>query len=174
LVQTGDLDAYRKLCERVLLQFGDTTEPAIAERMAKDCLMLPPLAANLAVLDRMANTAVRADPNDNLWPYFAFVKGLAEYRQGRYASALEWLRKAAAHEGVPARTAQTDAVMAMAEFQSGQTKTARALLTDGIRIAETKLSRPDRLDWSDGIIAQILLHEASRLIAQPPSSAPGK
>jgi tetratricopeptide (TPR) repeat protein len=174
LVQTGDLDAYRKLCERSLHQFGATTEPSIAERIAKDCMMLPPRAVDLGVLDRMANTAVQVDQNDSSWPYYAFVKGLAEYRQGHYPDALPWLRKAAAHEGVPARTAQADAVMAMAEFHSGQTNAARGFLTEGIKIAETKLAHNDRLDWNDTIIAQVLLHEANRLIVEASSATPGK
>jgi len=164
LVQTGDLGAYRKHCERVLSQFGETTDPAVAERMAKDCLMLPPPAASLDRLAKMADTAVAAGPTNSSWPYYEFVKGLAEYRLGHFAGALEWLRKVAAQEGVPARTAQARATIAMAEYQLGQTNAARAALAEGITIAKEKLTHPDRIDWNDQLIAQFLLREAQGLI----------
>jgi hypothetical protein len=100
-----------------------------------------------------------------------FVKGLAEYRQGHFAAAVEWLRKATAQEGVPARTAQADATLAMAECQLGQTNAAREALAQGIKIAETELARPGRIDWNDGLIAQFLLREAQGLITGTPAPA---
>jgi hypothetical protein len=163
LVQTGDLGAYRNHCERALKQFGATADPAVAERIAKDCLMLPPPAGSLARLAKMADVAVAAGPTDPSWPYYMFVKGLAEYRQGHFGGALEWLRKVAAQEGAPARTAQTYAVMAMAECQLGQTNAARTALAQGTKIVETELSKPGRIDWNDGLIAQFLLREAQAL-----------
>jgi serine/threonine protein kinase/Flp pilus assembly protein TadD len=171
LVQTGDLGAYRTVCERALSQFGATADPVVAERIAKDCLMLPPSADSLAGLAKMADIAVAAGPTNPSWPYYMFVKGLAEYRQGHFAAAVEWLRKATAQEGVPARTAQADATLAMAECQLGQTNAAREALAQGIKIAETELARPGRIDWNDGLIAQFLLREAQGLITGTPAPA---
>ena len=167
LVQTGDVEAYRSLCERALSQFEGTTDPTVAERLAKDCLMLPPPAGSLEQFAKLADKAVAAGPTNSSWPYYMFVKGLAEYRLGHSAGALEWLRKVAAQEGVPARTAQAQATMAMAEYQLGQTNAARTALAQGITIAETELATPGRLDWNDTIIAQTLLHEAQGLIGGP-------
>src|SRR4029077_1182327 len=82
LVQTDDLEGYRKLYKRMLDQFGQTADPVVAERIAKDCLVLPPPAADLERLAKMADTAVAAGPNDSSWPYYVVVKGLAEYRRG--------------------------------------------------------------------------------------------
>ena len=170
LVQVGDLASYRKHCERALSQFGDTTDHAVAERIAKDCLMLAPPGGSLERLAKMADTAVAAGPGDNSWPYYQFVKGLAEYRQGHFAGAMDWLQKVAAQEGVPARTAEADAILAMAHYQLGQTNAARAALADGIKLAETKLTRPDRIDWNDVLIAKFLLREANALIMGTASS----
>jgi serine/threonine protein kinase len=171
LLQTGDLAGYRAHRERVLSRFGETADPLIAERIAKDCLVLPPPAASREKLAKMADTAVAAGPGLKAWPYFEFVKGLAEYRLGHFTGALEWLRKVAADEGVPARTAQAYATQAMAEYQLGQTNAARATLANGVKIAETKLTQPGRIDWNDTIIAQILLREAGGLIAGAPAPA---
>jgi serine/threonine protein kinase len=171
LIQTGDVAAYRVNCERALSEFGETADPVVAERIAKDCLMIPPPAASLSKLAKMADTAVAAGPNDRAWPYYAFVKGLAEYRQGHFAGALEWLQKVPPDEGVPTRTAQAYATTAMAEYRLGQTNAARAALAQGIKIAETELVKPGRIDWNDGLIAQFLLHEAHGLIIGTPAPA---
>ena len=149
-------------------QFGATADPVVAERLTKDCLILPPPADSLARLAKMADIALTAGPANPSWPYYMFVKGLAEYRQWHIAGALEWLRNVSAQEGVPARSAQAYATMAMAEHQLGQTNAARAALTQGLKIAETELAKPGRIDWNDTIIAQSLLHEAQGLILGPP------
>ena len=71
---------------------------------------------------------------------------------------------------MPARTAEADAILAMAHYQLGQTNAARAALADGIKLAETKLTRPDRIDWNDVLIAKFLLREANALIMGTASS----
>jgi eukaryotic-like serine/threonine-protein kinase len=168
------LDGYRSHCERALRQFGQTTDPAIAERIAKDCLILPPPESSLSTLAKMADVAAAAGPKERAWPYYAFVKGLAEYRQGHFAAAIEWLRKVEPTGGVPARTTQLYATLAMAQFRSGQTDAARASLADAVKLAETKLTHP-RIDWSDELIARCLLREAQALIAPaPPPAADSK
>jgi len=154
-----------------LSEFGATTDPVVAERIAKDCLMLPPPVGSLDRIAKMADVAVAAGPANPSWPYYMFVKGLAEYRQGHFAGASEWQRKVAAQGGVPARTAQADATLAMAEYQLGQTNAAREALAQGITIAEGELAKPGRIDWNDGLIAQFLLREAQRLINGTPAPA---
>jgi eukaryotic-like serine/threonine-protein kinase len=171
LVQTGDLAAYRTLCERALSQFGETADPTGAEQIAKLCMMLPPPATSLKRLAKMADNAVAADSSSTASAHHEFVKGLAEYRQGHFAGALEWLRKAAAQEVAPARVAQADAALAMAEYQLGQTNVAREALAQGVKIADAELAKPGRIDWNDGLIAQFLLREAQGLIAGTPTPA---
>jgi tetratricopeptide (TPR) repeat protein len=163
------LEAYWTVCERALSQFEGTADPAVAEQIAKDCLILPPPAGSLERLAKMADIAVAAGPANPSWPSYMFVKGLAEYRQGHFAGALEWMRKVAAQEGVPARTAQAYATMALAEYQLGQTNAARTALAQGLKIPESELANPGRLDWNDAIIAHSLLREAQRLIMRPPN-----
>jgi serine/threonine protein kinase len=175
LLEAGDVPGYRKHCERALDQFAATSDPVTAERIAKDCLILVPPAACLEHIVKMADTALAAGSADPSWPYYEFVKGFAEYRQGHFAPAADWLQKILPLEDAPARTAQAHAILAMARFQTGQTNDARATLTDGIKLAESKLRNPGRLDWNDCLIAQTLLHEAADLITgATPSPSPGK
>src|SRR6266542_1787445 len=164
LALSGDQEAYRRLCGRMLRQFAGSSDPAIAERMAKDCLILPPSAADLETLGKMADTAVAAGPGHKSWNYFQFVKGLAEFRQGHFASAKEWLEKVAAHEGDPNRTVAAHMVLAMAQHQLKQNDEARATLAKGRKIADAKVTRVDGPQWNDQMTARLLMREAKTLI----------
>jgi serine/threonine protein kinase/Flp pilus assembly protein TadD len=168
LVQAGDLEAYRRHCERILRQFAGTSNPAVAERMAKDCLFVPPLASDFSAVRRMVDTAVAAGPNHPFWPYFQFVKGLAEYRQGRFDSAAEWLQKVLGRSGDIYRTVQAHMTLAMAQYQLKQTEAARVTMAKGLEIAETRFPKAGKagLDeqWHDWIIAHVLMREAKALI----------
>jgi serine/threonine protein kinase len=172
LIQVGDVDGYQKHRARVLAQFGQTDDPAIAERMAKDCLILPARDTELGTIAKMADIAATASPTNNDWPYHLFVKGLAEYRQGHFPQALNWLRKIQTDDSVPACVGQTYAVLAMTEYQSGDTNAARASLTQGIKTAEKKLKQLDRRDWTDELFAWFLLKEAAVLVTGQPVTLP--
>jgi serine/threonine protein kinase/tetratricopeptide (TPR) repeat protein len=169
LVQSGDLEGYRRHCARVVARFGGTNDPVIAERMAKDCLLLPKPGADLATESNWADTAVTVGTNHQYLAFFQFAKGLAEYRQGHFAGAIQWTEKVLAKTGrVPFRDVQACMVLAMAQYRSKQIDRARATFAKGVEIAETKLPRLDSgdlgYDWLDWIVAHALLREAKALI----------
>jgi serine/threonine protein kinase len=166
LVQTGDVDGYRNLREKVVKRFGDSADPTVAERMAKDCLILPPDPGSLAQLAKMADTAVGAGAAHNAWPYFQFVKGFAEYRQGRFLSALDWLQRVQAPENAPALEAERKLISAMAQFQAGQTNAARATLSEARSLASSRLTHLGQIYWNDQLIARCLLREAEGLMGE--------
>ena len=139
LVQSGDLDAYRRHCEQVVERFGKTDDPAIAERMAKDCLILSSSGADLDAVDDMIDSALAAGPDYWAATFFQFAKGLSEYRQGHFTSAVEWMQKALAKPGESEfRDAQAYLVLAMAHHQLNQVEEARAALAEGSAIIETR------------------------------------
>src|SRR2546421_3752089 len=115
--------------------------------MAKDCRMLPPPPAQLPMIGRMADTAMKADPSNGFWTAYAFAKGLAEYRLGHFDEARQWLQKVLAREGdapgatiiFPARTVQAYATLAMAQFGLKQTQAAHDTLAKAKQLAETKM-----------------------------------
>ena len=166
-VQAGDLDGYRQVCQRMLARFGDTTEPGTAERMVKDCLILPNSGADPAVIARLADFLSKAagESGGNAW--LEFAAGLAAYRQGQYESATQWTRKAlrAIH---PVRSVEAYMVLAMAHQRLQQTAQARLALADGLEHAQKNLPRLENgdlgRDWLDGIIAQALMREAKAMI----------
>ena len=168
LAQSGDQEVYRSLCNRILGQFARSSDPAIAERMARDCMILPPPAADLETIGKMVDTAVAAGPRHQFWDYFQFVKGLYEYRHGHFAGAAEWLQKVVEHEGDPNRTVAACMVLAMSQHQLNQVNEARLTLARGLKIADARLGRPGSPQWNDQIAAQTLMSEAKALIEGGP------
>ncbi|HEX2474156.1 MAG TPA: protein kinase [Lacipirellulaceae bacterium] len=168
LVQSGDLDAYRRHCARVVERFGKTNHPVVAERLVKDCLILPSSGADLEAVDAMADTAIAADPNHWGTAFFHFVKGFSEYRQGNFASAVQWLEKALAKRGeFESRDAQVYFVLAMAHHHLTQADEARTALAQGAALIETR-PKPGSgglgTDWNDWLIVHALQREATALI----------
>jgi predicted negative regulator of RcsB-dependent stress response len=101
--------------------------------------------------------------------FFQFAKGLVEYRQGHFASAVRWMQKVLAHAGDDfSRDVQACMVLAMAQYQSKQMDQAYATLGKGVKIVETNLPKIESGDlgddWKDWIVAQALLKEAKALI----------
>ena len=168
LIETGDLEGYRKHRAAMLARFDGTNDPPIAERTAKAFLLLPAVGADLVAASTLANWAADAG-QDHAWlAYFQFGKGLAQYRQGRFAEAAAWTKKALTNPGVYDRDAQAYAVLAMAHDHLGQTNEAKAALAKASEITETKLPKLNGAspgaNFNDWLIAHILTREAKGLI----------
>jgi WD40 repeat protein/tetratricopeptide (TPR) repeat protein len=169
LVQSADPEGYRRHCAQILVRFGGTKDPVIADRMAKDCLILSSPGVDLGAVGQLAETAVSLGSNDVYLAYFEGTKGLAEYRQGHFTGAADWASKAIDNKSSPAATRYLEdyMVLAMAHFQMNQAEEAHAALAKGVEI-EQGLPRLDGGDlgddWVDWIIAHALLREAKALI----------
>ena len=166
LLQIGDVEGYQRHRERILSHFANTSDPLIAERLAKDCLLLPTSATNLALIARMADVAVAAGPSHKSWAYFEFVKGFSEYRQGNFGKAADWLEKVLREEGHWNRRVASYMVLAMAQYRVNPEQ-ARTTLANGLQTADKHLPAiGDSLgeDWNDWIIANLLKREATGLI----------
>jgi eukaryotic-like serine/threonine-protein kinase len=168
LVQIGDVEKYRGLCREIIRHFGATNNPVVAERSAKDCLILPPSESDLPAIAKMTDTAIAAGADHRFWTHFQFVKGFAEYRQAHFSSAAEWLQKVVGQTGDMYRTVQAHMVLAMTQQKLNQPEAARATLASGIDLADRRFPKAGRasLDqqWNDWIIAHALIREARALI----------
>jgi WD40 repeat protein/tetratricopeptide (TPR) repeat protein len=168
LVESGDLEGYRRHCVQVLAIFSGTTEPFVAEQTAKDCLILPDAGVDLEAVARLADTAVTTGKGHTYYGYIEFAKGLIEYRQGHFTSAIDWLQKALAESDFEWGEAQAYLVMAMAQHQSGRLAESRDALAKGAQIIDTQMPKLESGDlgdiWRDWIIAHALLKEAKGLI----------
>jgi eukaryotic-like serine/threonine-protein kinase len=167
LVQSGDLKGYRRYCALALARFGGTKDPLIAERIARDSLILPDSGADLDTVGTWVDTAVTLDKHSANLPWLQFCKGMAEYRQGHFTNTVEWTQRALATAS-PNRDVEAYAVLAMAQQRLRQVDESRATLAKAIEIERTKLPKLDSGDlgenWMDWIIAHVLLREAQTLI----------
>ncbi len=174
LVQSGDLSGYRLHCAQELARFAGTSDPNTADRMAKNCLILPDSGVDLNAISAWADTAVTAGKGISAGlPWFQFCKGLAEYRQGHFASAVDWTQKALSRAvDIPELDVEAYMVLAMAQYRSDNAGEANAAFAKGVEIAERKLPKLDSGGylgdlWTDWIIAQVLMREAQALLRPP-------
>ena len=132
-------------------------------------MSLLPRDSGWSVPAQLAETAVTRGTNHVRLPYFQLVKGLVEYRQGRFDSAVEWAQKSLSSSGTNYTTAASaGAVLAMAQQQLKQTDKARKSLAQATQVFETKLPKQESGDlgenWPEWLIARIFLREAKGVV----------
>jgi eukaryotic-like serine/threonine-protein kinase len=155
----GKQDEYRRVRRALLEHFSASTDPFIAEPVGRTCLLVPgpdaELQNGIALIDRAV--AAKASTPEWIYRYFLFAKGLAEYRQGRLASAISLMEGEASGVMGPAPRL----ILAMAQHQEGQTEQARQTLARTILAFDWDAAQADR---SGVWIAHILRREAEGLI----------
>ncbi|MHB8520974.1 MAG: tetratricopeptide repeat protein [Limisphaerales bacterium] len=171
LLETGNATGYINFRGRLLLTCGLTEDPPTAAATAM-ALLLQPTEIGLATASQLAETAVTGGTNQARLAYFQLVKALAEYRQGRFASAGDWSQKSLAGGGAnPVDAVAASAVLAMAQHRMKQSDEARRTVAQAVEAAQTKLPRLESgalgENWPEWLIAHILLREAQTLIAGP-------
>jgi tetratricopeptide (TPR) repeat protein len=172
LIQTGDLDGHRRYCKKLLVQYRETTDPWMAERTAKVCLIVPPPDSMREAALSMADRAISLDPHNWVSCFIQFVKALAEYRRENYREALEWSRKAAEDKGI-ARflKVQIACVRTMALARLNETEAARSVLAETTKLFDQewrRFERPgDNAAWHDWLICRTLLAEANEVVLPP-------
>ncbi len=117
-IARGDIEGYRQHCGRQAGRFHDTKDALVAERMAKDCLILPDSGVDLRVIGTWVDLAVTVGRHRDELPWFELAKGLSEYRRGHFQEAVDWAQKALSRSGDEYRDTQAKAVLAMSQQMS--------------------------------------------------------
>jgi serine/threonine-protein kinase len=150
---------YRRAREALLGRFGGSTDPYVAERTGRACLLLPASEDELrkaaALIDR-AMTA-RGPKYERYYAHFHFAKGLAEYRRGRLEGAV-WMMQGGA---LPALGPAPRLVVALAQHRLGQKEAARKTLAAAVLAYDWSA---DRADNRDAWICHVLRREAEAMI----------
>ena len=168
LVACEDAERYRDLIEDIVARFRDTADPVIAERIVRSSLILPESGADLGAVAGMAAQAADT-PDEAHRPWAQLANGWADYRQGRFTRAVEWLEQTLSEAGVRFdRDVQAYSLLAMAYHRLGQPEEASAALALGAVIDRVMLPKPASgdfgQDWQDWIMARALMDEAEALI----------
>jgi len=174
LAKTHDRPAYEKLCKRLLATYSSTTNIFVADQVAKSCLFLPYLDADLPAISHLTDITVTLGVGDaGAMPYFQDCKALCKYRQGHYAEAVEWAQKPLKIPGIYVH-GHSYAVLAMAYWRLGEKENARAVLAKGDTlepgIMPASIAEDPGSAWLAWLFARIQLDEATALIQ--PSSMP--
>jgi serine/threonine protein kinase/tetratricopeptide (TPR) repeat protein len=179
LVEMGDLPGYQRLRREALTQFAEADGPTAAGTVARLSLLTPPEGGELEAASKLAERAGAADYADRGLASRQLAKALAEYRQRRFAAAIEWAAKvqiAAARQDRPGwtherernRSAAAGLIRAMACQQMSQGVAAHAALARAMDLIQNELPQPATGDcgreWPDWLLAQILAKEARALI----------
>jgi serine/threonine-protein kinase len=151
----GNVDAYRRARRDLLAAFARTTDPEVAERAGRACLLLPAEGDELERAAALPDRAEALGRSHEYYEFFRLAKGLAEYRRGRYAEALAIL------EATSITNAQRKLTEPLVLARLGRRDEALAVLN--AILVET--------DWSgagwvahDVWIAHVLRREAEALI----------
>jgi tetratricopeptide (TPR) repeat protein len=166
-LQLGDREGYRRACRAMLTRFGGTKDPSLAERTAKTCLLAPDASGALKRATELAEQAVTGTEHDGNYSWFLMARGLADYRNGRFAGALAWIDKClAANAG--SRPAPLDAsawlIAAMAQHRLGRHERAAEALDKAGKLWHQQADGDLGLDWDDWLRFQLLRREAEVLM----------
>jgi serine/threonine-protein kinase len=154
-----DEQEYRRERRELLARFSSVSDPIVAERIGRSCLLLPPSDDELRQAVALTDRAVAAGRSgrDKAYPYFLFAQGLARYRVGRFDDAIKLMNGEAKRVMGPS----PQLILAMAQFRSGQTGEAQKTLTAAIQSYDWSESKATSHEaW----ITHILRREAESLI----------
>jgi serine/threonine-protein kinase len=156
----GDQPEYCRVRRDLLAQFATATDPIVAERVGRSCLLLPGTEDELRQAAVLTDRAVDAGSKyDWVRPYFHFAKGLAHYRRGRFDEAIATMTG----DAKTARYVEPSPrlVTAMALYQKGEKDEARKLLAATVSSHDWTTEKAiSREAW----IAHILRREAETMI----------
>ncbi len=155
----GQQEEYQRVCRAMLDRFGATADPYVDERVGRACLLLPPPEDELRQAAALADRAAAAKGSTPPWfyRYFLFAKGLAEYRRGRWDSAVALMEGEASRVMGPAPRL----IIAMAQYRQGQERQACGTLAEAVVGFDWGAAEADSRDvW----ICHLLRREAEAMI----------
>ncbi|MGH7130979.1 MAG: protein kinase domain-containing protein [Phycisphaerales bacterium] len=157
----GREEEYRTVRQELLARFGSTSDPVVAERTGRSCLLLPAtddeLLQAVELCDRsIADTTFREAATYR--PYFLFAKGLAAYRLGRIDETITLMEGDASTVLGPAPRL----LLAMAQQRKGlHAEAVRSLAAANSSFNWSTAQATDQEKW----MFHILRREAEALIA---------
>jgi tetratricopeptide (TPR) repeat protein len=163
--RTGDRAGYRAQCRRMLDRFGRTTDPIIAERTAKACLLLPLGGTEQAAACELADRAVALARDHWVQPWAEATRGLAAYRRAQFAEAVAWADRCLARgPGDWNRELPSHLVRTMALSRLGRLDEAGAALAKASDLYRTNVAsqsgRAEGGGWHDRVVCEVLRREA--------------
>jgi len=178
-IECDDTKGYEQFRLRIIQTFADTSDPMVAERVVKNCLLRPASDSLIRALEPFAELVRKsvsgrdfAEPEGDWWPGWRCLSlALLDFRSGNWADAIVWSQRCVRFEGPRSRPAAGQSVLAMALFRSGQVAEARDVLAKARDTITTRFSTQlqpweSGQYWFDWVLAEILLREAESVVGQ--------
>ena len=167
LVEIGEKAGYRTMCLDMLRTFEPTSDPLLDERIAKLWLLTPECPGDPAIPGRLVDRAVVGSANKKLFYWVISTKGISEYRAGRPAEAVGWLKKAM--DATPIKTPQCRALsglyLSMALHRQNIPDQAKEAYDRAAEIIDRHQSQEGGdlgADWCDWLMCSIARREAEQ------------
>jgi hypothetical protein len=178
-IECNDLEGYEQFRQRNLETFAKTVDPVAAERVVKNCLLLPAseeLIQALAPFAELTRNSLAgrdfAGPEREWWPAWRCLSlSLLEYRSGNWADAEIWSRRCIRYGAPASRSSAAQAVLAMTIFRAGRPAEARAELAQASEAVNQRFQTElkafeENAHWFDWVLAKILLREAVAVVGK--------
>jgi Flp pilus assembly protein TadD len=169
----GDEKAYQHHGRELLEQARGTSDPRIADRAAKVCLLGGDHPPDLPLAAELAGRATALGAGDSAGNYFQMLRGMAAYRSGEDAEALDWLHRSQEVRN-PYCSSTAIVFEAMTLQRLNRPDEARAALGRADAVYHDleaqqagSPSGPLGPDWVDLLIFQIARREAATVVALP-------
>ena len=171
LAYLGEESAYREHCAQMLQRFGSSAVGHVLDCTVKTCSLVPGAGGDPAALDTIASgvwSAGSKDERNTTW--FRLLKGMTEYRAGKFDSAANWLA-AARTPDLPHRTATAELYLSMAQRRLGKIEEANKTLARAEERVARLTPKPGVGDLAEGgienwLICQTALREARAVVGQ--------
>jgi serine/threonine protein kinase/WD40 repeat protein/tetratricopeptide (TPR) repeat protein len=157
LAETGNVTQYSDRRKAALARFESVLSPAASD-IAMGSLLMPAGDDELAQTARLVDRALSGNAADS---QVSCLKGVLEYRMGRFEEALKWLSKGA-DDQTAERMATTEFYRSMALARSGHESDARSSLSRGALIAEIQLGKRCADDLTEGKFPEWIFCDLAR------------
>ncbi len=149
---------YENARTQMLSRFSNTTDPQVAERIGRACLLMPGSDEQTQRATELVDRALltKVDVNNRLLLFFEVSHGLAQFRNRDYDGALQTL-----HDGAPGvLTPLPQFISAMALAKTAKSDAVRAMLATAVMQYDWSTKRMD----FDGCMFHVLRREAEAMI----------
>jgi tetratricopeptide (TPR) repeat protein len=173
-LQLGDVEGYRKLCDRMRERFGSSKMMEDIALLAHTGVLAPGAFGDMSLVRQLAEQRLTLTPLPSVHHVWSVhVLGLAYYRAGQYAEAVSCLEKGLKDQAGWEYNVLNSLVLAMAEQCLGHAARAKEYLDKAdswiaekaraISKASDRFAPPDWA-WRDWLLVQLLRREAGSLI----------
>jgi superkiller protein 3 len=173
-LQLGDVEGYRKLCDRMRERFGSSRTMEDIALLAHTGVLAPGAFGDLSVVRQLAEQRLALTPLPSVHHVWSVhVLGVAYYRTGQHAESVSCLEKGLKDQADWDYNVLNWLVLAMAEQRLGHANIAKEYLlkadnwinqkAQAAPKASGRFAPPDWL-WRDWLLVQLLRREAGALI----------